>query len=132
MLHKSHIVVSAVIMALVGIPLITAACGGTTQTTPTPNPTAVAVGKQLYDTNCASCHGDNGAGGKKIGDATSADIRFGPLNDMYNGDWSLAKGAILDGKDEEGEDLDAAMPRWRGKLSNEDVDNIIQYLKTLK
>jgi cytochrome c oxidase subunit 2 len=95
-------------------------------------PAAIAAGKQLYQTYCASCHGANGAGGIKIGEATSADIRFTALNDMYSGDWSLAKRAILDGIDEEGEDLDAAMPRWRGQISDSDVSAIVQYLQTLK
>lgn len=92
----------------------------------------VAAGEKLYQTNCAFCHGTNGAGGMKIGDSTATDIRFNALNDMYNGDWSLAEDAILDGKDEEGENLDEEMPRWKGKLSNTEVDNIIAYLQTLR
>ena len=44
----------------------------------------------------------------------------------------MAKNAILDGKDEEGNDLDPAMPRWRDKTSDTQVNDIIAYLKTLK
>lgn len=38
----------------------------TTQTTPAPSttaPTTTASGKDIYDKNCASCHGAGGAGG---------------------------------------------------------------------
>ena len=38
----------------------------TTQNTPaptSPSPTTVASGKDVYDKNCASCHGAGGAGG---------------------------------------------------------------------
>lgn len=67
-----------------------------------------------------------------MGDDTSPNIRLNELNDMYKGDWSLAKNAILDGKDEEGNDLDPVKPRWRGKLSDTQTNDIISYLQTLK
>jgi mono/diheme cytochrome c family protein len=123
-----------VVLAGLAVSMLLVACSNasTTSNPPTPNATAIAEGQQLYLANCASCHGTDGAGGKNIEGATAADIRFAALNEMYNGDWSLAKRAILDGKDEEGENLAAAMPRWRGKLSESQVDDIVQYLQTLK
>ncbi|MDP2731130.1 MAG: c-type cytochrome [Dehalococcoidales bacterium] len=100
--------------------------------TPPSGTGTAATGKQLYDANCAACHGADGSGGLKIGEATAADVRFATLNDIYGGDWPIAKRAVLDGKDEDGEELEAAMPRWRGRLSDENVDAIIDYLQTLK
>ncbi len=90
-------------------------------------------GKALFDKNCASCHGASAAGGIKIGSATSADIRWsriGPAGKNYRGDESLIKRAILTGKDEKGEDLDPVMPRWQGKLTDAQVNDIIAFLKT--
>lgn len=96
-----------------------------------PASTAVAAGQELYQADCASCHKANGAGGLKLGEATAANVGFAALNDMYKGDWSMAKRAILDGKDEDGNPLDAAMPRWRGKLSDQEVADIVAFLQTL-
>ena len=107
-----------------------AACSGSKTTNP--NHDEVAAGKQLYQSSCASCHGLDGVGGKNIEGTTATNIRYDALNDMYKGDWSLAKRAILDGKDEEGEDLAAIMPRWRNLLSDAEVDDIIAYLQTLR
>jgi mono/diheme cytochrome c family protein len=118
---------------LIGTSLLLGACASTSNTSGPTEPAASSVssGQLLYQTDCASCHGANGAGGLKVEDETSPDIRGPALAEMYSNDWSLAKRAILDGKDEEGEDLDSAMPRWRGKLSDADVNAIIQYLQTL-
>jgi cytochrome c oxidase cbb3-type subunit 3 len=123
-----------IMVAGLAVSMLLVACSNTTSATNLTSPAAAAIaqGQQLYLADCASCHGNDGAGGKNIEGATAADIRFNALNDMYKGDWSLAKQAILDGKDEEGEDLAAAMPRWRGRLSDSDVDAIVQYLQTLK
>lgn len=128
--YKLSYMMALVTIALVGTLSVMAACSNSK--TASSNSEMVAAGKQLYETDCASCHGIDGAGGMKIGDATAADIRFNALDDMYNGDWSLAKDAILNGKDEEGEDLDDEMPLWKGKLSNTEVDDIIAYMKTLR
>ena len=39
------------------------------------------------------------------------------------------KRAILDGIDPAGEPLDLTMPRW--KMTDKDVDDVVEYLKTL-
>ena len=96
------------------------------------NATVTAAGQGVYQANCAVCHGADGAGGKAIGTATSADLRAKAMADAYRGDTSLIKRAILTGKDQDNNDLDAAMPRWTGKLSDADVNALIQYLPNLK
>ncbi len=68
----------------------------------------------------------------KIGAATSADLRQSALQPMYHNDVALLRRSILDGVDENGKPLDPAMPRWKGQLSDTQVDSIIAYLKTLK
>ncbi len=122
--------------AAIVVGLVVAGCNSTTNAV---NPTTSATpagnatnGQQLYTTNCVACHGTTGAGGVKLGDATSADIRGPALADAYKNDVSLIKRAILTGKDQDNEDLDAAMPRWQGKLTDQNVADIIAYLQTLK
>ncbi len=98
-----------------------------------PSLDGVAAGQQLYTTDCASCHGADGAGGKTIGSTTAPNIQLRGLRGLkYGFSPMLESRAILDGKDESGGDLDPAMPRWRGKLSDADVYNIIAYLLTLQ
>jgi len=91
----------------------------------------VAKGKRLFEANCAVCHKANGSGGVKLGTATSADLRAPDLEQAYHNDDALVRRAILDGKDESGEALDPVMPRWRGRVSRQDVKAIIAFLKTL-
>ncbi len=105
---------------------------GSSATAPAASTTAKAgKGKALFETNCASCHGANGAGGVKMGSANSADLRAPGLEKTYHKKNALLRRAILDGKDEKGGSLDTAMPRWRGKLSVQEVDAIIAFLETL-
>lgn len=98
---------------------------------PVASTTSTTSGQQLYQTNCALCHGQDAAGGLKLGQVTAADIRGPALASGYGNDVSLISRAILDGKDEKGGDLDAIMPHWRGKISDADVASIVAYLKTL-
>src|SRR5262249_34792205 len=90
-----------------------------------------SLSEKLFKSDCVSCHKANGSGGVKLGNATSADLREPDLEDAYKTDEAIAA-AILDGKDEEGKDLEKVMPHWRGKLSDAQVTDLIAYLKTLK
>jgi mono/diheme cytochrome c family protein len=131
-MKRLSLILFSLVVGAVGISLVFSACSKAPSTASTPTPTATATGQQLYQANCASCHGADGAGGKKLGSATSADIRFAALNDLYSGNWTLVERSILYGTDEENEELDPTMPRWSGRLSDSDVNAIVQYLQTLK
>ncbi len=124
---------------------VIAACGGgggskatptvpaspTAAATATATPSASAAGRQLFVDKCSACHGDNAAGGYTMGGATSADIRWAKMGDTYKNDVSLVTNSILNGKDEQGKDLDPVMPHWQGKLTTDQVSGIIAYLQTL-
>ncbi len=134
MIHRPHFGVS--VPLLIGlISLVWAGLGAmpaSTKAAGAAKTTAAGAGKQLFQANCSSCHGANGVGGIKVGDATSADLRQSKLEPAYRKNVKLLQRAILDGKDEDGGSLNQAMPRWKGKLTTRQVDNIIAYLKTLK
>ncbi len=84
--------------------------------------------------SCASCHHADGKGGpgnmmSRIYD--SADIRYSVLtsgNSPYTDD--LIKRAVTKGVDPLGKTLEPPMPVW--KMSEEDLNDLMAYLKTLK
>ena len=126
------------IIAFLQSPAASASAGaGTTPeaTAPTATSTSLPVqggpGGQLFATNCSICHGANAAGGYRLGSVVSPDVRWAKLGGDYNSNVSLVTGAILNGTDQAGKDLDPVMPRWKGSLTDQQVSDIITYLQTL-
>ena len=117
---------------LAGLFIVAACSSDSAQAKTTPTLTATSAGKALFVSNCAVCHNNDALGGKQVNGAVSADLRWAHLGEMYNQDKALIKRAILDGQDEKGRALDDAMPRWRGKLTDSQISDIIDYLATLK
>jgi mono/diheme cytochrome c family protein len=87
-------------------------------------------GMSLYQTNCTQCHTEQGVGGVRVGDAVAADIRWPALAPTLNGP-ALIRRAMLSGVDDRGNELDTHMPRFRGRLIDAEVDNIVAFLETL-
>ncbi len=81
---------------------------------------------------CISCHGPDGHGGPDqkgaMGTAPAKDIRWSKLEKEYNPE--KFRLAITEGKDADGTQLKADMPRWN--IGKEDVADLIEYLKQLK
>jgi mono/diheme cytochrome c family protein len=112
-------------------PLVAAAVLGLAALPVLAQPPSAAAGKTLYAANCASCHGSDGHGGMHIGSSVAADLRAPHLENLYHRKDALIVRAILEGKDQSGGQLDAPMPRWAGKLSQTDAQNLTAYLHTL-
>ena len=96
--------------------------------------------------SCASCHGDDGRGGQHVMhmDVMDApDIRFDALSaeesehqgddqeDEHGEEYDLAtfRQAVVLGQHPDGDALSRDMPRWQ--LSDEDLADLLEYLKTL-
>ena len=80
---------------------------------------------------CASCHGTDGRGGvhnmgmMQVMDAK--DIRWSALEGEF--DPEKFRLAVVEGQDPDGTQLSTDMPRW--KIGNDDLADLIAYLKTL-
>lgn len=105
-----------------------------------PNFGGMMMGSYL---TCASCHGNNGQGGAhymrmQVMDAPA--INYDGLVQMKQkdsggtpqpGGYSLAdfRGAVTQGRDTSGKQLDQNMPRWQ--MSDQDLADLLAFLKTL-
>ena len=80
---------------------------------------------------CASCHGPNGQGGKHnmnlMQGMDAKDIRWSALQSEF--DAEKFRLAVTQGQDPNGTQLNTDMPRW--KIGNDDLADVIAYLKTL-
>ena len=82
-----------------------------------------AKGKILYATDCVICHGERGKGDGIIG----ASLRPPPAD--LTGPQTKAKSdkdlaaVILDGR--------GAMPAWKNRLKEQDVQNVLAYIRSL-
>ena len=98
---------------------------------------------RMHGGGCVTCHGVTGRGGVPVmmGTALPADIRYKALtgedhhkegekeeHPPYTDE--LIKRAITKGLDSEDKPLDLTMPRW--DMTKEELDDLIEYLKTLK
>ncbi|HYX36710.1 MAG TPA: copper-containing nitrite reductase [Oligoflexus sp.] len=83
----------------------------------------IAVGKKVYDTNCAACHQPNGEGIPRA---------FPPLakSDFLNADKKRSVDAVVHGLEGKimvnGQEYDSVMPAW--SLSDDDVANVLTFI----
>jgi mono/diheme cytochrome c family protein len=98
---------------------------------------------EMHGGSCVSCHGTSGQGGFPVmmGTKIPPDIRYETLTEeehlhgegkdthrRYSDE--LIKRAVRNGLDADGKTLDLMMPRY--KITEEDLNELINYLKTLK
>ncbi len=109
-----------ILLIVVVVLVVAAACARpepppTPTPTPTPIPSAIDA-NELYATNCAACHGENRQGVSGLGDAMI------PEHLADDSDAEI-KETILDGIP------DTAMPGFQGRLSSEEIDALLQFIK---
>ncbi len=90
---------------------------------------------------CVNCHGEDGKGGTiqmMMGTYEVPDIRYSALTAEEHGHEGeehppytedLIKKAITEGIEPDGEAMEFPMPRW--SMSDEDLDDLVDYLRTL-
>ena len=81
------------------------------------NTEALTIGKRLFSTYCTTCHGSDAGGARG----------FPSLRDsewLYGGEPDNIKTTILNGRN-------GAMPPWGESLSESDIFNVAEYIRTL-
>lgn len=97
----------------------------------------VAAGKALYEANCSSCHGMQGKGDGPVGaalnpkprDFSKGEFKFDTDKDGKTGTETDLENVIKNGAAAYGGS--ALMAPWAA-LSDQDIQNIIAYIHTLK
>jgi cytochrome c oxidase subunit 2 len=88
--------------------------------------------------SCATCHGADGHGGRvtvmmqtyDVPDITWTDLTASGMMDHPPYTEATLKRAITEGIDPAGEALEYPMPKWQ--MSEQDLDELVGFLKTLK
>ncbi|MBL6962036.1 MAG: cytochrome c, partial [Anaerolineales bacterium] len=86
---------------------------------------AIAEGKQVFESTCAACHGDTGLGdGPAAAALTPQPASLVEVNKTAADDYLLWR--ISDGKE------GTAMVSWKTSFSEDQIWQVISYLRTFK
>lgn len=93
-------------------------------------PESVKAGSALYAKFCSNCHGPNGLGNGRLAAAMAA--YGGRPSNLTDADWQHGSSdgeifAVI----RDGVGPDFHMPKFEGKLSDEEVWHVVNYVRTL-
>ena len=92
------------------------------------NAQAIQAGKEIFTTNCSSCHGDTAEGNGPA--AASLDPKPADLKVVTKGQaddyifWRISEGGNMP-------PFNSAMPSWKGILSEEQIWQVISYIRSI-
>lgn len=84
----------------------------------------LAMGKTLYEQNCAGCHKEDGTGGKITIEGKSLDPEDLTADKIKKMDDAKITKYVHDGVEDEG------MPAFKDKLTEEQIREVVRYLST--
>jgi len=95
------------------------------------DPAAVLAGKEIYEENCAGCHGDNGEGdiGPSLIDTVFLYVEGDLADDDY---YEIINNGTEEGNVEEGRSMKGGMPPFRGDLSKTEIWSVISFIRSLQ
>lgn len=101
-----------------------------------PQASRLTMGKRVYETQCASCHGVRGEGAPNWREADANGEMPAPPHDAQGHTWKHADGMLYrlvrDGwRDAFNKTQRLTMPPFGDKLSPQEIRAVIDYLKTM-
>jgi mono/diheme cytochrome c family protein len=96
------------------------------------DPAQVARGRAIYDKNCATCHGAEGKGPPGDWRVPNAEGKYPPppLDDSAHA-WHHPTAALLYVIYEGSPGGAGNMPAWKDKLSEQEMQDVVVYIKSL-
>ena len=91
------------------------------------NDKTLAKGKQLYQDNCAACHGVTGAGNGEAGEALTP--RPADLRHLMRMSWMASDGYLFWTIAEGGKPIGSDMPAFKETLGDDGIWNVVLYLR---
>jgi mono/diheme cytochrome c family protein len=115
-----------------GTPQAGPAEGGDTRIERKLDPAQVARGEAVYEKVCLECHGVGGKGQPGDWRVRDAAGRFPPppLDDSAHA-WHHPTAVLLEVIREGSPGGQGNMPAWKGKLSDQDMQDVVAYIKSL-
>ena len=120
---------SFMLAAISIILLLLTACGGD-ELTPTLSPAQLAEGKALYEANCAACHGINGEGEENWQNNNEDGTLRAPPHDSTGHTWHHPDQLLLQIIAKGGQGLNSRMTAFEDKLTEEEIELTLEYIKT--
>jgi len=120
--------------ALIVIPWLSDKARGSGLLRPSDRPT-VALGKKVYEANCAACHGADLEGEPNWRSTRADGTRPAPPHDETGHTWHHADKVLFEltkfGLAKfAGSDVKTAMPAYEGKLTDEEIIAALSYIKS--
>jgi mono/diheme cytochrome c family protein len=96
------------------------------------DPVQVVRGRVIYDQHCAECHGAQGKGQPGDWRVRDTEGKFPPppLDDSAHA-WHHPTAVLLEVTREGSPQGQGNMPAWKDKLSEQDMQDVVVYIKTL-
>ncbi len=83
----------------------------------------LAVGREVYKSNCAICHTDNGTGGKKTIEGKTLDVEDLTKDKIKAFSDEKIVGYIKNGIEDEG------MPPFKDELSADEIKEVVKFIR---
>ena len=97
------------------------------------DPARIARGAQLFKEHCTQCHGPRGQGHPDWATPSDGSFAAAPPLDGTGNDWKRTRVELVNTikNGVQRKDGTEVMPRWQGRLDNQDVDDVVSWLQSL-